>query len=528
MAEEKNLFSKAIDQIDDKLDNMGAVGIAIQIADPTGITGYKDVEESYQNFKKDKSLTNIGLLGLATLGALPMIGKIPKALSKSKKLGKELMLSKEINRSIKDSRLSGSITPAKTITVKDQKVLKSSDISTRKGQLEAYRDIHYKENMSGIPNFAFSQRAHVEKDGLYIGKIKLNADDLETLGPAGVKKVISDLQDVSNKSGEFVNGLGRNTSQQKAFEEIFDLMQKKYPKKIELPGGKIITEGSEKAKELIFGKGQNFYSFPYVGNPGYRVSTSQFFGLQYKKGHFKGRRSNPESKSYVVPEYAGRDLADLEYRVANNLLDAKEEALLGIRNGDVEGFRKTYLGERPKPKGVNEKTNVLINGVWYSKKDLKKLKLTTGKKDHKQVFYKKHGKIVDRSRAYTPDEVLEMFQKYWERAKENRRNWERIHYPHLYDRANDYDVNEVLKIRNRIPQTDAEQLEQTYAEDMMRYINGHPTYFGNYAPFKSGGKLSKMKQFKQGGLINNLNKPKTWEEYQKQNRNDKRKVLEKR
>jgi hypothetical protein len=62
----------------------------------------------------------------------------------------------------------------------------------------------------------------------------------------------------------------------------------------------------------------------------------------------------------------------------------------------------------------------------------------------------------------------------------------------------------------------------------MRYINGHPTYFGDYAPYKLGGKLLKIKQFKQGGLINNLNKPKTWEEYQKQNRNDKRKVLEKR
>jgi hypothetical protein len=29
MAEEKNLFSKAIDWIDNKLDNMGAVGTAI-------------------------------------------------------------------------------------------------------------------------------------------------------------------------------------------------------------------------------------------------------------------------------------------------------------------------------------------------------------------------------------------------------------------------------------------------------------------------------------------------------------------
>ena len=35
---------------------------------------------------------------------------------------------------------------------------------------------------------------------------------------------------------------------------------------------------------------------------------------------------------------------------------------------------------------------------------------------------------------------------------------------------------------------------------------------------RNGGKLDSVKQFKQGGLIDNLNKPETWEEYQKQNR----------
>lgn len=89
MAEEKNLFSKAIDWIDNKLDNMGAVGTAIQIADPTGITGYKDVQESYQNYKKDKSFANAGLLGLAALGALPMLGVFGKA-KKLQKLGEAI------------------------------------------------------------------------------------------------------------------------------------------------------------------------------------------------------------------------------------------------------------------------------------------------------------------------------------------------------------------------------------------------------------------------------------------------------
>ena len=38
---------------------------------------------------------------------------------------------------------------------------------------------------------------------------------------------------------------------------------------------------------------------------------------------------------------------------------------------------------------------------------------------------------------------------------------------------------------------------------------------------KSGGKLQLIKEFKQGGLIDNLNKPKNWQDYQKQNRKKK-------
>lgn len=45
-----------------------------------------------------------------------------------------------------------------------------------------------------------------------------------------------------------------------------------------------------------------------------------------------------------------------------------------------------------------------------------------------------------------------------------------------------------------------------------------PTHRGIEIAFKQGGKLEQIKQFKQGGLINNLNKPQTWEEYQKLNR----------
>lgn len=74
-----NWAGDKVDQLGSKLEDMGTAGTAIQIVDPTGITGYKDVKDSYQNFKEDSSLANAGLLGLAALGALPMIGVFGKA-----------------------------------------------------------------------------------------------------------------------------------------------------------------------------------------------------------------------------------------------------------------------------------------------------------------------------------------------------------------------------------------------------------------------------------------------------------------
>lgn len=78
-----------IDALDSELNKLGLGKIGVQMMDPTGITGYKDLGVSWDAFKNDKSLENLGSLALSALGAMPMIGLVgrsSKLISKSKKL----------------------------------------------------------------------------------------------------------------------------------------------------------------------------------------------------------------------------------------------------------------------------------------------------------------------------------------------------------------------------------------------------------------------------------------------------------
>lgn len=69
-----------IDTIDAKLDSLGTLGrLGVELLDPTGITGYKYLKDSYNEFMGDKSLKNAGKVGLAILGAFPVIGSLGKA-----------------------------------------------------------------------------------------------------------------------------------------------------------------------------------------------------------------------------------------------------------------------------------------------------------------------------------------------------------------------------------------------------------------------------------------------------------------
>lgn len=72
-----------IDSVDSSLDKLGTWGkLGVQILDPTGITGWKDLGDSIKAFQQEKdagkSILKAGEVGLAALGAVPMIGSIGK------------------------------------------------------------------------------------------------------------------------------------------------------------------------------------------------------------------------------------------------------------------------------------------------------------------------------------------------------------------------------------------------------------------------------------------------------------------
>lgn len=71
----------------------GAIAkLALQIADPTGISSWPDVYQAGARLGEDFSLTNLGSLGLEVVGALPLIGKVtaPFKAAKTAKLLKRV------------------------------------------------------------------------------------------------------------------------------------------------------------------------------------------------------------------------------------------------------------------------------------------------------------------------------------------------------------------------------------------------------------------------------------------------------
>ena len=82
-----------LDEFDDGKDktwydelNNSMLGAGIKFVDPTGISSYYDVYQSAQNMYNNPSWSNAGSLALETFGALPLIGKLGKALKIGKKI----------------------------------------------------------------------------------------------------------------------------------------------------------------------------------------------------------------------------------------------------------------------------------------------------------------------------------------------------------------------------------------------------------------------------------------------------------
>ena len=67
---------------------------AVQVFDPTGISSYPDVYEAGKNLYNNPTWANVGELGLQTLGALPLIGKIATPIKLAKGVSKLEKVSK--------------------------------------------------------------------------------------------------------------------------------------------------------------------------------------------------------------------------------------------------------------------------------------------------------------------------------------------------------------------------------------------------------------------------------------------------
>ena len=57
---------------------LGLTKIALSFVDPTGITGWSDVESAYWKFEKDKTLASAGWYMMAFIAAIPAVGKLAK------------------------------------------------------------------------------------------------------------------------------------------------------------------------------------------------------------------------------------------------------------------------------------------------------------------------------------------------------------------------------------------------------------------------------------------------------------------
>ena len=76
---------------------------AIQVFDPTGISSYPDVYEAGKTFYNNPTWSNVGELGLQTLGALPLIGKLTLPIKLAKGVSKLEKVSKaasNVNRAV--------------------------------------------------------------------------------------------------------------------------------------------------------------------------------------------------------------------------------------------------------------------------------------------------------------------------------------------------------------------------------------------------------------------------------------------
>lgn len=116
----KHQLGGIADWVDTKLDSLGNWGkLGAQLADPTGITGWKDLKDSYNDFQQKHSWASAGALGIAALAAVPMMGYVGKAgrfVKEAEAIGD---IAKGINTASDAARGFSKATRAVTMTAKE-------------------------------------------------------------------------------------------------------------------------------------------------------------------------------------------------------------------------------------------------------------------------------------------------------------------------------------------------------------------------------------------------------------------------
>lgn len=163
----KHGLGNIIDTIDSKLNSLGEWGkLGVQMIDPTGISGWKDVKETSKALAKEKSMSNIASFAMAALGAIPMVGGLGKLIGKGSNAIKTIdKIQDTAKASDKIFRTSGSVKVfGKDLTsklktsansTKDKRLIKLSEIATESRDKHiAYPEefVNYVDSLLKTPN----------------------------------------------------------------------------------------------------------------------------------------------------------------------------------------------------------------------------------------------------------------------------------------------------------------------------------------------------------------------------------------
>ena len=219
-----------------------------------------------------------------------------------------------------------------------------------------------------------------------------------------------------------------------------------------------------------------------------------------------------------------------EYKAVLSKLEASKNTAENIRNRGRR-IKETLDSKTIDPESALEKNKSDITSLGSyktAKKDVTKLSQTI-----EDIEQKKSKKIQDILKLYTSKYRLHRAQGKLDRynrvieTTDNIKKGIRPRTKKEKEEAYSSRLGSLYDYISGMRRSDIRSYNKVWKEAANNLMKTQPVdFFGIPVPInRQGNKLEQIKQLKQGGPINN--NPKTWEEYQKQNRNGQRKNLEK-